>query len=319
MLEINFTDANLVIKNLFTNFLKNFYIFFLIKFFFFIIFGQKSCIFALSNYFFMYNNNNSLLHSIPPATKNIIIVNVILWLMSVTLPRFTGIRLEEYLGLHYWQASGFNPVQFISYMFMHATFDEKGQIVFAHLFFNMFGVFMFGRVLEYTWGAKRFLIYYMVTGIGAGIVQQLAWTVEYTSLINAMNQGIAENSGQALLPFESILQRLFTFSGDLQSLGAIDISQIKSLFVNHLLTVGASGSVFALLLAFGMLFPNQPLYLFFIPVPIKAKYFVIGYAVIELVLGVGNFSFDNIAHFAHLGGMIFGYFLIVYWRKHQFR
>jgi membrane associated rhomboid family serine protease len=212
--------------------------------------------------------------------------------------------------MHYWGAQKFNPAQLVTYMFMHASFE--------HVFFNMFGLYMFGRILEQVWGPKRFLIFYFVTGIGAGLVQQLFWTVEYHSLISAMTQGIAQNSGQALLPFEDLLRRYMSF-GNLGAFNAIDITQMKQMFLNGLNTVGASGVLFGLLLAFGMLFPEQAIFLMFIPIPIKAKYFVIGYAVIELFFGVSSFSFDSVAHFAHLGGMLFGFFLIQYWKKNRFR
>jgi membrane associated rhomboid family serine protease len=250
----------------------------------------------------MYNNNQSWFGSLPPVTKNLIIINALFWLASVSLPQFTNIRLEEYLGLHFWMADKFNPAQLITYMFMHSTSS------FAHLFFNMFGVFIFGRVLEYTWGSKRFLIYYMITGIGAGIIQQVAWTIDLMPFIREVNAFAAAGIEDGLkLPAGQIINSV------------PELLQFKNDMLNRFITVGASGSVFGLLLAFGMLFPNQPLYLMFIPVPIKAKYFVVGYAVITLFMGVANFSFDNIAHFAHLGGMIFGYFLIKHWRKNQFQ
>lgn len=249
----------------------------------------------------MYNNHNSLFGSLPPITKNLIIINALFWLAAISLPRLVSIHLENYLGLHYWQADGFNPVQFVTYMFMHSTHS------FGHLFFNMFGVFMFGRILEYTWGSKRFLTYYMVTGIGAAIIQQITWTIDIYPFIKEINTLVVSGVEGGVNVGDRIIH------------STAELLQWKETILNRFITVGASGSVFGLLLAFGMLFPNQPLYLMFIPVPIKAKYFVIGYAVIELVLGVGNFSFDNIAHFAHLGGMIFGYFLIIYWRKNQFR
>ena len=263
----------------------------------------------------MYFRENSFFASIPPVVKNLIIINLILWLASVTLERFTLINLNDVLGMHYCAAQKFQAWQLLTYMFCHDTSS------FGHVFFNMFALFMFGRVLEYNWGAKRFLIFYFVTGIGAGIVQQLFWQIEYGTLISAMNQGIVENSGQALIPFKETLLRHFPGlqSFDLRSLDAMSISVMKMNFANSLITVGASGSVFGLLLAFGMMFPYQPIYLMFIPIPIKAKYFVIGYAVIELFFGVAHFSFDNIAHFAHLGGMLFGLLLILYWRKKQFR
>ena len=257
----------------------------------------------------MFNNNQSWFGSLPSVTKNLLIINVLFWLAAITLPQFTGIRLENYLGLHYWQSDRFNPAQLITYMFMHSTRSI------THLFFNMFAVFIFGSVLERTWGSKRFLTYYMITGIGAGIIQQIVWTIDVYPLINTMSQAINSNSIEPLLAYQTKLSKHFSFN-NLEKIPISHITQMKSILQNSLNVVGASGSVFGLLLAFGMLFPHQPLYLMFIPVPIKAKYFVIGYAVLTLLMGVANFSFDNIAHFAHLGGMIFGYFLIQHWRKY---
>ena len=243
---------------------------------------------------------NSFLSSIPPVVMNLIIINLILWLGSITLVRFAEIDLNSVLGLHFWASQKFRAWQLISYMFMHAS-------QFNHLFFNMFALFMFGRVLEDYWGSKRFLTYYMVTGIGAGLVQLLVLFFQISYLQSSLP---AEVVGRVYEEGANLLAQNYNYSNEL--LAKLNASL-------NTVTVGASGSVFGLLLAFGMMFPHQPLYLMFIPVPIKAKYFVIGYAVIELFFGVANFRFDNIAHFAHLGGMLFGYLLILYWRKKQFR
>lgn len=227
----------------------------------------------------MLRSSRGIIDGIPPVTKNIIIINLLIWLASITLPRVVenslGVPfdLANYLGLHYVQASGFNPVQLVTYMFLHDTSS------FSHVFFNMFAVFMFGRTIESTWGSKRFFTFYMVTGIGAGLIQELTW---FISIYPA-----------ALSP---------------------DIHLYRDA-LNAMITVGASGAVFGILLAFGMLYPNAPLFIMFIPIPIKAKYFVIFYGVTELYLGVSRFSGDNIAHFAHLGGMLFGFFLIRYWKN----
>jgi membrane associated rhomboid family serine protease len=242
----------------------------------------------------MNQHRSSFLDSIPPVVKNLLVINLLFWLAAITLHQMKGINVNYWLGLHYWEASNFYPFQFITYMFLHSLNS------FGHLFFNMFGLFMFGRILEYKWWSKRFLIYYMITGIGAGIIQQITWTIDFYPISREIaNLPVAE------------LQRGINMGG-----GYI-IHSMDELFVlfNGAITVGASGSIMGLLLAFGMLFPNQPLFIMFIPVPIKAKYVVIGYAVIELFLGVGNFQFDNIAHFAHLGGMLFGYFLIRKWKR----
>jgi len=228
----------------------------------------------------MNQNNSGFLSSIPVVTKNLIIINILFWIASLALPRI-NIDLVELFGLHIFTADGFQPIQIISYMFLHDTSS------FAHVFFNMFAVYMFGRVLESVWGQKRFLIFYFVTGIGAGLVQELVWYFELWDVIGAS-------------------QTMVNVGGNIISKGA---------FLDMFVTIGASGSVFGILLAFGMLFPNVPLYIMFIPVPVKAKYFVIFYGLAELFLGVSNFSGDSVAHFAHLGGMLFGFFMIRYWKK----
>jgi len=219
------------------------------------------------------------LNSIPAVTKNLIIINFLCWLASLVLPRF-GIDLIQLAGLHFLTASQFHFYQLFTYMFLHATPSLE------HVFFNMFAVFMFGRVLENVWGKQRFLLFYMVTGFGAAVVQELVWF--YMLYADAGNAG---------MPLSDLLMH----PG-----------------INNLITIGASGAVFGVLLAFGMLFPNTPLFLMFIPIPIKAKYFVAIYGVIELFLGVANFNGDNVAHFAHLGGMLFGFFMIRYWKKKDF-
>lgn len=228
----------------------------------------------------MLNNRSGFLSSIPPVTKNLIIINFLLWLATIALPKI-GIDLVSILGLHYFEAKGFNPVQLITYMFMHDPYSI------AHVFFNMFSVYMFGRTLEQVWGSKRFLLYYMVTGVGAGLVQEVVWYAQYNDAIAQMAAQMGWASTQLTL--------------------------------NNLITVGASGAVFGILLAFGMMFPNAELFLMFIPIPIKAKYFVIFYGIVELFMGVSNMSGDNVAHFAHLGGMLFGFFMIRYWKKRDFK
>lgn len=228
----------------------------------------------------MFENKSSFLGSIPPVVRNLLVINVLLWLATYTFAH--KIDLNAYLGMHYWQSEMFNPAQIITYMFMHANF--------SHLFFNMFGLWMFGRILENVLGPKRFLFYYITCGIGAAIVQQLFWYFEISPIVAQVSQEIAQGAPSNLL------------------------TQLK-FFLNQHLTIGASGSVFGLLLAFGFLFPDQAIYLMFIPIPIKAKYFVVGYAVVELFFGVVRFSGDNVAHFAHLGGLVAGFLVLWYWRK----
>lgn len=215
------------------------------------------------------------MNQMPPITKNLLIINVLFFLASIVAGKY-GIDLNNILGLHFFMASDFKIYQFITYMFMHGGF--------AHLFFNMFALWMFGTTLERVFGPKRFLIYYMICGIGAGIVQELVQYIEFAPIINAYDN---VNIGTAIIPMND--------------------------YLNLMNTVGASGAVYGILLAFGLLFPNQPMFVFPLPFPIKSKYFVLIYVVIELLLGLqGN---DNVAHFAHLGGMLFGFFVIRYWRK----
>ena len=215
----------------------------------------------------------------PTVTKNLIIINAILFFGSIVAER-NGVDLNSFLGLHFFLASDFNLAQFITYMFMHANF--------WHIFFNMFAVFMFGPVLEQTLGSKRFLLYYMVCGIGAGLVQEGVQYVQYVV--------------EGLSSYEQV---------NLIGYGTMSMDA----YLNMMNTVGASGAVYGILLAFGMLFPNNRLFVFPFPFGIRAKYFVIVYAAIELWSGIANNVGDNVAHFAHLGGMLFGLAMILYWKK----
>ena len=215
--------------------------------------------------------------NMPKVTKNLIIINVLMFLATIVAQRY-NIDLARYLGLHFFLASDFNIAQLFTYMFMHGGF--------GHLFFNMFAVWMFGRTLETVWGPRRFLLFYIVCGIGAGLIQELVQYIEYATTLAQYQQ--------VQVPW-----------------GVIPMSE----YLNMMNTVGASGAVYGILLGFGMLFPNTPLFIFPLPMPIKAKYFVIGYAVIQLFSGISNNPNDNVAHFAHLGGMIFGFIMIMYWKK----
>ena len=234
--------------------------------------------------------------SIPPVTLNIIIINVILWLAQIVFLR-QGVSLTETLGLHYVESPGFRIYQLVTYMFLHDTGS------FTHVFFNMFAVFMFGRTLEHVWGPRRFLTYYMVTGIGAGLVQ----------ILDAFFRIQSFKSGMSVEAIEEVYTQGYNLLQ--QNMNYINVAQGGLNIALNSVTVGASGAVFGILLAFGMLFPNAELFIIPFPFPIKAKWFVIGYGVFELIFGISNFSWDNVAHFAHLGGMLFGIFMILYWRK----
>ncbi|MDR1544331.1 MAG: rhomboid family intramembrane serine protease [Prevotellaceae bacterium] len=247
----------------------------------------------------MVQSRYSFLANIPPVTLNLLIINAIFLLADTVLESRFGINLSKFLGLHFIESELFNPLQSISYMFMHANF--------THLFFNMFGVYMFGSVLERIWGGKKFLFFYFIAGIGAALVQEVVWYVDYISLtknLDAQSFGaimdIVNNEGRDLIAENK------NYTDKI--LGGVNV-------LINVSTVGASGSLFGVLFAFGFMFPQEKLMMIFIPIPIPARIFVIIYAVAELFFGVANFKFDNVAHFAHLGGALFGLIIIFIWRK----
>ena len=231
---------------------------------------------------------------LPPVVKNLIIVNAVILLASYAAKAFFDIDLNRILGIYFPKSELFKPFQIVTHMFMHDGF--------WHLFFNMYALFMFGQVLENVWGPKRFLIYYLVCGLGAALVHESVIAFEYNNLIKQLS---LEQVQTVLSDGASLLSRNRGFS---------DPTMQKLQILLNTPTVGASGAVFGILLAFGMLFPNTQLMLLFPPVPIKAKYFVLAYGGIELYLAFAQPG-SNIAHAAHLGGMLFGYILIRYWRK----
>lgn len=231
---------------------------------------------------------NNVFSNIPPVTKNIIIINMIVWLVEILFPAFGENGIYRHLGLHFWEATQFNPIQIITYMFVH---DRSN---FLHIFFNMFTLWMFGRILEQVWGSKKFFLFYMICGVGAALTQELVWSFtwrhEYIDAIARLNG----------LTYDNMQQVVNAAIANHDSSFLEAIAEMK----NGMLTVGASGAIFGLLLGFAFVFPDMPLYLFFIPVPIKAKYMVIGYAVLEFFFGISGGG--TVAHFAHLGGMLFG-------------
>ena len=227
------------------------------------------------------------MYNMPAMTKNLLVINVLAFLATWVLEN-TGVNLRALGSLHFFLASDFHFYQFFTYMFLHADF--------YHILFNMFALWMFGSVIERVWGPKKFLFYYIVCGMGAGLVQEL---VQYTNYI--FDSNLASLSLDTLIPVQS-------------ANGVIEHKTISD-YLNSWGTIGASGAVYGILLAFGMIFPNERLFIIPIQFPIKAKWLVVGYIAIELI------SFfrptpDGIAHMAHLGGMLFGFLLIRYWQKH---
>lgn len=237
---------------------------------------------------------NNFFRNIPPVTRNLLIINVLVWLICAFMPSF-GNTLDRVCGLHYFASPNFYFWQPLTYMFMHAGFE--------HLFFNMFGVLMFGATIERVFGSKRYVLFYLTVGIGAALVQEGVYAVWVANLVNDLPEGatlsmVAEEGAQLLSQGRNWVQ---------------DPWSTLNLAVNTP-TVGASGALYGVLLAFAMIFPNMPLYIFFIPIPIKAKWMVLGYGVLELFYGVTGLQ-SGVAHFAHLGGMIVALLLIIYWRK----
>lgn len=212
---------------------------------------------------------------LPPVVKNLLIINVLIFIAQKVSIGVFNYPLEYLFALHYWQSDLFKPYQLITSMFMHATI--------GHIFFNMFALWMFGYMLENIWGPKRFLIFYLVCGVGAAVCFLAAQTFSFQQLTEAYMNG-----------------------------------QVPAIAVKRFLyepVLGASGAIFGILVAFGVMFPNSLIYLYFF-VPIKAKWFVIGYIALELWMSIQQNPGDNVAHFAHLGGALFGFILMKIWGKH---
>jgi membrane associated rhomboid family serine protease len=241
------------------------------------------------------NGRRQIFANIPPATKGLLIINIAMLILTELLSMGNIADLRWNLGLFYFESEFFRPYQIITHMFMHGDL--------WHLFFNMYALWLFGQIIERNWGSKRFLIYFFVTGLGAAALHTLVNYFQINALAETMT---AEQVNKVLSEGGEILMRKKNWVDP--TMGAYN------LMINTMV-LGASGAVMGVLLAFGMLYPNVELRLLFIPVPIKAKYFVIGYAVLELFLGVSNFQWDNIAHYAHLGGMLFGFIFIKLWGK----
>ncbi|MBN2349304.1 MAG: rhomboid family intramembrane serine protease [Bacteroidales bacterium] len=260
--------------------------------------------------------------SIPPVVKWILIINVVLFFITAGLGT-TGSIIGYKLALFNFKSQHFNPYQLITHMFMHGGF--------SHIFFNMFAVFIFGRVLEGVWGSKKFFIFYIVTGLGAALLHLLVNQVQLSILIskvNEFNQFPSPEIFQHFVdkyvnkPSVSLLSFIDEWIYDQDNPG---YAKEATLFMTKLVqsridipTVGASGAVFGILIAFAMIFPNVELMIIFFPVPIKAKYLIPLYAVAELFFGIANFQWDNVAHFAHLGGALVGFILVKIWKQNRF-
>jgi membrane associated rhomboid family serine protease len=262
---------------------------------------------------------------LPPVVKNLIIINTLLALLQFVLIR-GGIDLSDYLGLHYWRSPLYKPWQLLTHMFMHGSpYDINLTIM--HLFSNMFAVWMFGSILENLWGAKRFILFYLICGIGAAFCHLAVLGYEFhtfeTAFYNYQQNATLNNfltfmQQHNLDRYQAFNQFRAYWVSDPSCLPCSSksielIGQYYSQSINEA-TVGASGAVFGILFAFGYLFPNTLLYIYFL-VPIKAKWVVGAYALFELYAGVQNSAGDNIAHFAHIGGMLVAFIILKLWNR----
>ncbi|QHS61776.1 rhomboid family intramembrane serine protease [Chitinophaga agri] len=263
---------------------------------------------------------------LPTVIKNLLIINALVFLAQSTIGKGTGEEnvIDNIFALHYWGSDLFRPHQLVTHLFMHGSF--------GHLFSNMFSLWMFGSILENIWGPKRFLIFYMVCGLGAALCHMGVLTWENVRLAHDAKEFLSHptvenfrlldgrydlDSGSFRV--EGLRYQLYSTPNDPNVIydAKVFISQFVQAYRNTV-TVGASGAVFGLLFAFGYLFPNSLLYLYFF-FPIKAKYFVGAYIIFELFAGIQNSAGDNVAHFAHLGGVLFSYILLKVWSKNNRR
>ena len=279
---------------------------------------------------------------LPPIVKNLVIINVIMVVLQFVLWNTFKFSLPDILGLHYWRSDLFKPWQLITHMFMHGDPRDLNATL-LHIFSNMFGLWMFGSVLENLWGSKRFLTFYLICGIGAALCHMGILGLQYEPVYKAFN---AYQHEATLDNFTKFLNEHYKPASREIALRLNNINQLWSnnpgsiTEKNHSIsalydylygitnhgtnvhidglfdeaTVGASGAVFGVLFAFGYLFPNTLIYFYFF-IPVKAKWFIGGYALFELYAGIRNSAGDNVAHFAHLGGMLFAFILLKIWNN----
>ena len=253
--------------------------------------------------------------NLTPVVRNLLIVNIVVLIIQ----QFLGLDFIEWFGLRYIFADSFRPYQFVTHLFVHGSF--------WHLFGNMFALFIFGPMLERVWGGQRFLLFYLVTGLGASLLYSAVNYYEIHQMERAADQVIENPAPNEFAVFvrdhaEYAYPQLQNFVANFSenpTNGSL-VTQSKQ-YVSELVErkenipmVGASGAVFGILMAFGLLFPNTELFLLFFPFPIKAKYFVLFYGLYELWSGFDRVPGDNVAHFAHLGGMLFAFILVRLWR-----
>jgi membrane associated rhomboid family serine protease len=229
-------------------------------------------------------------NNFPPIIKNLIIINVLLWIVQLMFDQ-GGDAFSRKIGLWPIESQNFEPYQIITHMFAHATYvgtPENSQIAFYHIIFNMFNLWMFGKILENVWGSKRFLIFYLACGLGSAIAHMTVQYFEYKEVLTAIDQ--ANRLGMT-----DLAQRIAENGGGY--------------------VVGASGAVMGVMVGFAVLFPNTELSLLFFPIPIKAKWIILALVAIDLFAGINPWQGDNVAHFAHLGGALTGFIIVYIWNK----
>jgi membrane associated rhomboid family serine protease len=259
----------------------------------------------MNNYF---QQQQPRFSAFPPVVKNLLIANILAFIATYVL-QSQGYDLVEHFGLHYFESPTFKIYQLVTCMFLHGGF--------MHIALNMYGLWLFGQMIENYYGSKRFLIFYTICGLGAGIIQEASLYIYYHHVHQVLE---TFNSEPSIPGFGVVVAKYFTgITGYIQPQ---TVDEAKSVLaglyqfsMDHSNTIGASGAIFGVLVAFGMIYPEVQLFLMFIPIPIKAKYAITGYIVIELYSGFANSAGDNVAHFAHLGGALFGALMVLYWRK----
>ncbi|MCD6010382.1 MAG: rhomboid family intrarane serine protease [Flavipsychrobacter sp.] len=264
----------------------------------------------------MFQTDNGRFQSIPTVVKNLVIINVLVFLLQNVMS-MRGVDFDGMFALHFWRSPEFRWWQMITHMFMHGSM--------THIFFNMFALWMFGRILENVWGPKRFLTFYLVCGLGAALCHLGVLTYQHMPFLQALQQYQQHPNVQDFVAIANQYPIRYNadYANQLVNAWRNDPTSMQyagqsiEILKSHLNeeTVGASGAVFGLLFAFGYLFPNTELMLLIPPMPIKAKWFVGIYAVFELFLGIQNSAGDNIAHFAHIGGMLFAFILLRIWKN----
>lgn len=282
----------------------------------------------------MNNFSRGRFGAIPPVVKNLLIINIAIYFLCIFLWVFFEKDLHKIFGLYYFKSSSFRPDQFVTHMFLHAYINPyNNRLIIFHILFNMFGLWMFGRVLESVLGSKKFFLLYFASGIGAALIHSFVQYIQISALLQSADSFISAPSydsfkyivdkyiGAPSAYVINFMERWFyqpdntAFFNEAKSI----VASVVHMHVDGNITVGASGAVFGILAAFALLFPNVELMIIFFPVPIKAKYLIPGYAILELIFGVANFKGDNIAHFAHLGGALFGLMLVAIWKRDQFK